>query len=98
MDNAALIICLCAIATYATRIAGHLIISRFGAIHHRAEAALEMVPTAVLTALVAPALLTHGLAEALAIILAGIIALRASLMINVAAGMVAVILLRHLLY
>ena len=42
-----------AIATYLTRIGGHLVISRFERIHPRVEAGLNAVPAAVLTTLVA---------------------------------------------
>ena len=42
----------CALATYVTRFGGHFILSRFGAIHHRVEAALNAVPVAVMAALV----------------------------------------------
>ena len=47
-----------AVATYLTRIGGHLVISRFDHIHPRVEAGLNAVPAAVLTTLVAPELLT----------------------------------------
>ena len=49
-----------AIATYLTRIGGHLVISRFDTIHPRVEAGLNAVPAAVLTTLVAPELLNAG--------------------------------------
>ncbi|TGR73365.1 AzlD family protein, partial [Mesorhizobium sp. M1C.F.Ca.ET.189.01.1.1] len=49
-----------AIATYLTRIGGHLVISRFDHIHPRVEAGLNAVPAAVLTTLVAPELLNAG--------------------------------------
>ncbi|TGV75922.1 AzlD family protein, partial [Mesorhizobium sp. M2D.F.Ca.ET.145.01.1.1] len=52
-----------AIATYLTRIGGHLVISRFDHIHPRVEAGLNAVPAAVLTTLVAPELLNAGPAE-----------------------------------
>ena len=48
-----------AFLTYLTRIGGHLILSRFERIHPRVEAALNAVPAAVLTTLVAPAALTQ---------------------------------------
>ncbi|MGV2974845.1 AzlD family protein [Roseibium alexandrii] len=96
MDNTVLIICLCALATYLTRTGGHLILSRFGALHHRAEAALDAVPVAVLTALVAPAATTEGPAEAIAIILAGVLTLRFSLIISVSSGILSVVALRSL--
>lgn len=54
------------LVTYATRIAGHLVLSRFDRLDPRMEAALDAVPAAVMTAIVAPLALTAGLAEALA--------------------------------
>ncbi|WP_085899430.1 AzlD family protein [Kiloniella majae] len=96
-DNTVLLILACALATYATRTGGHLVLSRFGTTHHRLEAALEAVPTAVLAALVAPSLVTNGPAEALSIVIAGIIALRYSLMLSVLSGIICLIALRWLL-
>ncbi|MEH6631446.1 MAG: AzlD family protein [Halopseudomonas aestusnigri] len=96
-DNTYLIILACAVVTYMTRIGGHMILSRFGSPHYRVEAALEAVPTAVLTALVAPSLLNQGPAEALSIIIAGAVALRGSLMMSVAAGLVSLVALRFVL-
>ena len=52
-----------AIATYLTRVGGHLVISRFENIHPRVEAGLNAVPAAVLTTLVAPEVLHAGPAE-----------------------------------
>lgn len=52
-----------AIATYLTRIGGHLILSRFKRIHPRVQAGLNAVPAAVLTTLVAPAAFNAGPAE-----------------------------------
>ena len=40
-----------AIATYLTRVGGHLVISRFVNVHPRVEAGLNAVPAAVLTTL-----------------------------------------------
>ncbi len=54
------------LGTYATRIGGHVILSRFDHLNPRVEAALDAVPAAVMTAIVAPLALTAGLAEALA--------------------------------
>ena len=87
----------CALATYVTRFSGYLIISQFGRIHHRLEAALDAVPTAVLAALVAPYLVTHSLAETVAIIVAGLVAMRFSLTTYVAAGLVVLVTLRLVL-
>ena len=61
-----LVILLLGVGTYAMRIGGHLILSRFAHIPPRVEAALEAVPAAVLTAIVAPMAFTQGLAETLA--------------------------------
>ena len=94
MDNTVILILACAAVTYLTRIGGHLILSRFGRIHHRVGAALDAVPTAVLAALVAPSMLTKGPSEALAIVVSCLVALRASLMTGVAAGLAVLIVLR----
>jgi uncharacterized membrane protein len=81
--------------TYLTRIGGHLILSRFKVLHPRVEAALNAVPAAVLTTIVAPAALTHGWAEALTLVIAGVAALRLPLLGMVGVGWVAVVLLRQ---
>ncbi len=54
-----------AAVTYATRVAGFAVVRRL-ALTGRAQLALEAVPGAVLVALVAPAVLTAGPADALA--------------------------------
>lgn len=69
-----------AAVTYLTRVGGHLVLSRFEEIPPRVEAALNAVPAAVLTTLVAPALLNAGPVEWAATIVAGLVALRAGLM------------------
>lgn len=84
-----------AVATYLTRIGGHLVISRFDAIHPRVEAGLNAVPAAVLTTLVAPAMLDAGPAEWAAIIVAALVALRGGLMSMFLAGAVVLIALRQ---
>lgn len=66
--SALLVIFLAAVVTYATRIGGWLVLSRFGRLHPRVEAALEAVPAAVMTTLVAPPALTNGPAEFAAIL------------------------------
>lgn len=86
-----------AIATYLTRVGGHLVLSRFERIHPRVEAALDAVPAAVLTTLVAPALLTAGPAEWAAVIVAGLVALRGGLMASFLSGAAVLILLRNVL-
>lgn len=97
MNDPVAVILACAAVTYITRVSGHLILSRIGEIHHRVESALLMVPTAVLSALVAPALITHGPAETTAIIASALVALRGSLVATVATGMLLLVALRHLL-
>lgn len=56
-----------ALVTYLTRSGGYLIIARYKVLHPRLEAGLEAVPTAVLTALVVPAVVTGGWAELITI-------------------------------
>ncbi|MCR9135583.1 MAG: AzlD family protein [Alphaproteobacteria bacterium] len=85
-----------AAATYATRFGGYLVVSRFENIPPRINAALDAVPAAVLTTLVAPALLSLGWAEAVTLCLAGVVALRFSLSVTLVAGGAAIILLRAL--
>jgi uncharacterized membrane protein len=97
MHDPIVLILACAAITYATRIGGHVLLSRFKSVNYRFEAALHAVPIAVLTALIAPALLTNGPAEALAIITAAGVAMRAPLIVSVASGMAVLIALRHLL-
>ncbi len=84
-----------AVATYLTRIGGNLIISRFETLHPRVEAGLNAVPAAVLTTLVAPEMLHAGPAEWLAIVVAGLVALRGGLMTMFLAGAVVLIVARQ---
>ena len=84
-----------AIATYLTRIGGHLVISRFENIHPRVEAGLNAVPAAVLTTLVAPAALGGGPAEWAALIVAGLVSLRGGLMPMFLAGAAVLVLARQ---
>ncbi|THF59586.1 AzlD family protein [Ollibium composti] len=84
-----------AVATYLTRIGGHLVISRFENIHPRVEAGLNAVPAAVLTTLVAPAMLDAGPAEWAAIVVAALVSLRGGLMSMFLAGAVVLIALRQ---
>ena len=84
-----------AIATYLTRVGGHLVISRFDHIHPRVEAGLNAVPAAVLTTLVAPAALSAGPAEWAALIVATVVSLRGGLMAMFLAGAAVLILARQ---
>lgn len=84
-----------AVATYLTRVGGHLVLSRFERLHPRVEAGLNAVPAAVLTTLVAPATLSAGPAELAALAVAAVISLRSGLMAMFLAGAVTLIALRH---
>ncbi|OQM77361.1 AzlD family protein [Manganibacter manganicus] len=84
-----------AIATYLTRVGGHLVLSRFERIHPRVEAGLNAVPAAVLTTLVAPAVLGAGPAEWIALIVAALVALRGNLLSMFLAGAAVLIVARQ---
>lgn len=85
------------IATYCTRCGGHLVLSRFKKIPPRLQAALDAVPAAVLTTLIAPSLLTAGSAEAAALITGVIVSLRGGLMTTFLGSTAVLILLRNTL-
>jgi len=84
-----------AIVTYLTRVGGHLVLSRFERVHPRVEAALNVVPAAVLATLVAPALLTAGPAELAALVVTGVVALRYGMLALFLAGAATLIVLRQ---
>ncbi|MEQ1950397.1 AzlD family protein [Mesorhizobium sp. CN2-181] len=84
-----------ALLTYLTRIGGHLVLSRFETVHPRVEAALNAVPAAVLTTLVAPALLTAGPAEFIALLVTAVVSLRYGMLALFLAGAAALILMRQ---
>jgi uncharacterized membrane protein len=73
-----LIILAAAVATYATRIGGYILITTMKRIPPRMEAALAAVPAAVLTTLVAPAFFTGGWEVKLALVVALLVGLRVS--------------------
>ena len=83
-----------AIATYVTRVAGHLVLSRFESIPPRVSAALDAVPAAVLTTLVVPAAVSNGLAGAITLVVAGIAALRLGIVPVLVIGAAVIIALR----
>ena len=91
---AVLLILALALATYGTRIAGHLILSRFEKLDPRVEAALDAVPAAVITALVVPAVLATGMAETIAAGVTILAALRLPVIPTLLIGAVTVSLLR----
>jgi uncharacterized membrane protein len=92
-----LIIAAGAIATYLTRVGGYVFITRMKRIPPRAEAALNAVPAAVLTTLVAPAAVTGGLDVSLTMAIAFLAGLRLSLLPMLAVGWLVVMVLRHLI-
>ena len=95
--QALLTIGLMALATYATRSGGLWLASRL-ALSERMEAWLGYIPGAILVSLVAPTVLTGGLAETLAAVAVILVALRTgSLPVAMVAGVGAVLVLRALL-
>ena len=89
-------IILMALATYATRAGGLWFASRFD-LSERAGAWLDQIPGAILVSLVAPTVLTGGIAEALAAVAVLIVALRTgSLPAAMLTGVGAVVVLRAL--
>ncbi|MBN9056435.1 MAG: AzlD family protein [Rhizobiales bacterium] len=92
-----LIIVAGAIATYLTRIGGYVFITRMKRIPPRAEAALNAVPAADLTTLVAPAAVTGGLDVTLTMVVALLAGLRISLLPMLGVGWIVVMILRHLI-
>lgn len=85
-----------AAATYATRFFGFWLV-RHRNLGGRLAGALEAVPGAVLTALIAPMALATGPAETAAAVLTVLLALRLPLIVAVAGGCLAVVALRALL-
>ena len=86
-----------AVLTYAARAGGHVVLSMFDRVHPRVEAALNAVPAAVLTTLVAPAAVDGGPAEITALVVAGLVALRFGLLEMFLAGTAVLIAMRYLL-
>ncbi len=82
--------------TYATRIGGHLILSRFDRLNPRVEAALDAVPAAVMTAIVAPMALVTGPLESIAAAIAIIAALWLSMHATLILGVGSLVVMRLL--
>ena len=82
-----------AVVTYLTRIAGPYVGDRL-ALSGRAKAAFDAIPPAVLVAVIAPSALATGWPETVAALLAAFAATRLPLLATVAAGVVAVVILR----
>lgn len=84
-----------AVATFLTRIGGYWLVMRMKTIPPRLEAALNAVPAAVLTTLVAPAFFTGGPDVQVAMAAALIASLRFSVLPMLAIGWCAVMLMRY---
>lgn len=84
-----------ALVTWACRMTGYVLARRV-AITGRAKAALEAMPPAILTAIIAPMAFSEGLPEAVAAAVTVLAALRLPTLVAVAAGVATVVLLRHL--
>ena len=86
-----------AFATYLTRIGGHLMLLRFERLSPRVEAALDAVPVAVLTAIVAPSAVGKGPAEIAALMVAGLAGLKLSISWVVLIGLLTLVAMRSAL-
>lgn len=83
-----------AVATFATRIGG-LWLMRFVSVKGRTKAALDALPPAILMAVIAPTILTTGLAETIAAaVTAGCAMLRLPLVVTIGLGVGSVVALR----
>ncbi|MEO3428034.1 AzlD domain-containing protein [Pelagibius sp. CAU 1746] len=85
-----------AASTYFTRIFGYWLVRR-RTVTGRMASALEAVPGAILTAIIAPMAFATGAAESGAALLTVLLALRLPLIVAVAGGCLAVVALRALL-
>ncbi|MFD2237350.1 AzlD family protein [Aureimonas populi] len=94
MSDIWLLIALSGLLTYATRFAGHLVLSRFERVPPRLEAALDAVPAAMLVTIVTPVFVDGGWLERIIIIASGFLALRLSVLQTVIVGLLAAALAR----
>ncbi|WP_193366980.1 AzlD family protein [Pelagibius marinus] len=85
-----------AASTYFTRIFGYWLVRRT-TVGGRMASALEAVPGAILTAIIAPMAFATGPAESGAALITVLLALRLPLIVAVAGGCLAVVALRALL-
>lgn len=89
------IILAAALATFLTRIGGYVMITQMKRIPPRMEAALNSVPAAVLSTLVAPAFISGGWDVAAAMLVALIVGLRFSSLWMLLVGWLVVMAIRH---
>ncbi|ATN34835.1 hypothetical protein ACO34A_13605 [Rhizobium sp. ACO-34A] len=92
-----LLIAAAAVATFITRIAGYMLVKRLKTMPPRLEAALNAVPAAVLTTLVAPAFFSGGIDVKLAMAASLLIGLRFSAIPMLIGGWVVVMAARQLI-
>jgi uncharacterized membrane protein len=90
-----LLIFAAAVVTYLTRIGGYVLITKMTRIPPRVEAALNAVPAAVLTTLVAPAFFIGGWDTKIAMIVALVIGLRFPPTLMLVGAWAVVMLWRH---
>lgn len=90
-----LLIAAAAVATFITRIAGYILVKRLKTIPPRLEAALNAVPAAVLTTLVAPAFFSGGTDVKVAMAASLLIGLRFSAIPMLIGGWVVVMAARQ---
>jgi uncharacterized membrane protein len=90
-----LLIAAAAVVTFLTRFGGYVLITRMNRIPPRMEAALNAVPAAVLTTLVAPAFFNGGLDTKAAMAVALVVGLRFSPTAMLIVGWIVVMAWRH---
>jgi uncharacterized membrane protein len=93
----ALLILAAAAATFLTRVGGYVLITRMKTIPPRMEQALNAVPAAVLTTLVAPAFFNGGWDVKIAMLAALVVGVRYPGLLLLGAGWAAAMICRHLL-
>ena len=92
-----LLILAAAVATFVTRIGGYVMITRMKTVPPRMEQALNAVPAAVLTTLVAPAFFNGGWDVKISMMVALVVSLRYPGLLMLAAGWATALICRHLL-
>ncbi|OBZ92991.1 membrane protein [Pararhizobium polonicum] len=101
MDNAEhiqliYVILAAAVATFLTRIGGYVMITQMKRIPPRMEAALNAVPAAVLSTLVAPAFISGGWDVKATMLVALVVGLRFSSLWMLLAGWLVIMAIRHI--
>jgi len=81
--------------TFAVRSAGYVLMSYYGTVNHRVEAGLNAVPIAVLSALVAPTILTGQWPDAVAIAIVCLLSMRMSMLPTIVLSVIALVFMRQ---